>query len=758
MNLGGNSMGFAKECRLAKASIAAVASLSFPALAIAGDPPAWMRLGPEGGVIFSIEATIQSPQRLVARGGRQLYKSFDGGKTWQPMPQSRALGALSGHQTVVLPSNEIDTIYALSADARLMRSEDFGANWSQVFAPNDGLPTGVRVELGALSVDPDDNDRVSLQVRTFVASQTYPFTSFTWSTVDRGVNWTIDNFHDCRGYRETVAEEFAATTPRTRITWIAGSTDCLFPVRSPGLYVERGEDFGFYVPLSPAAIVDLQVVGKYAFANAAEGVYRLDLLSGDVRNISGAARAFAARSATEIYIATNSAVRRTQDAGVTWTTLPFTAPGFGTLAHPRVLRTVSTEDVVLAAARGVVESGNAGNTWKASTGITEMKMRALDIDATTGTLWALHTDPMPLFFTTGPGSFRSVDGGQAWTQSNLHTISHVLRDIEVDPTTLSRPGGARVYAAGAGCRDTFGCSPMTSGIPSNGGLYVSDDGGTTFVASNAGLPLNGGTPFVHIVRDITLDPNSASGGLLRRGLFSASRNGWMPGRTNDAGASWQTATGGFDQFSSVIVPYPSQSAFDLNRPGRAYTVAFHGLFDQPGNVTSGVLRSDDSGATWAHSAAGLPTETRIKGVTQSAYGITTDASTADRLWVTTRSEEGVTGLYRSDDGAENWYACGRIEGARFLDKIAQDPDRASRIVVSDRGDETSPNIFHDGAVWVSDNRCLTWQRLGPRLDAGAFGLEIAGHKVYAGTDFGVMVIEMPDEVDGVIFLSDFEQR
>ncbi|MEO6066071.1 MAG: sialidase family protein [Lysobacterales bacterium] len=248
-------------------------------------------------------------------------------------------------------------------------------------------------------------------------------------------------------------------------------------------------------------------------------------------------------------------------------------------------------------------------------------------------------------------------------------------------------------------------------------------------------------------------------------LVAAFRPNFMVTRSQDAGQSWQSTVG--LPWWTVMDLVPEQTVFDANRPGRVYTATSTNVVDLGNPATgepqaSGVFRSDDGGATWLPASQGLPPHAVETGGFESIYSVAVDRSTADRVWATARSESGESRVYRSDDGAANWYPCGRAAGASFLDQIAQDPDRPSRIVVADRGISTlagtrfDAGVSRSGGVWISDNRCLTWQRLGAPLAAGVMGVTIANGKAYAATDEGTQIVTIPAEQDGVIFLSNFE--
>jgi photosystem II stability/assembly factor-like uncharacterized protein len=112
-----------------------------------------------------------------ANGG--VFKSTDGGQTWQPLTKGLPQGIIQANVTISASNpNRLYSSVATKGTVGIYRSDDGGLSWSQ--ATTDSRPAG-RIGGGDLSVprvDPKNPDVV------YVAS------TVTWKSTDGGKTWT----------------------------------------------------------------------------------------------------------------------------------------------------------------------------------------------------------------------------------------------------------------------------------------------------------------------------------------------------------------------------------------------------------------------------------------------------------------------------------------------------------------------------------------------------------------------------------------
>ncbi|NNC83935.1 MAG: T9SS type A sorting domain-containing protein [Flavobacteriales bacterium] len=232
------------------------------------------------------------------------------------------------------------------------------------------------------------------------------------------------------------------------------------------------------------------------------------------------------------------------------------------------------------------------------------------------------------------GVFRTTDRGESWTPVFDTAGRPSIGDVTIAPSDPDRVYVGTGEANGSG----------TSGAFFGDGVWRSDDGGDTW--QEAGLPDS-----QHIGRLVVhpTDPDkvfAATTGLLygtspTRGLY----------RTADGGANWEQVLFVTDSTACIdVVMDPVNtdiiyaSTWERRRRpwGRVY-----------GGVTSRVYRSADGGDTWQQLTNGLPeddTQTGRIGLAISA----TDPNVVYASYTTNAITNVYAGLYRSNDGGENW--------------------------------------------------------------------------------------------------------
>ncbi len=251
-------------------------------------------------------------------------------------------------------------------------------------------------------------------------------------------------------------------------------------------------------------------------------------------------------------------------------------------------------------------------------------------------IWSLEAgaDRNDLWCGVEPASlFRSRDGGDSW---------------EMVPGISNRPH-ARKWSPGAGglCLHTIlrDGNRVHLGI-SAGGHYLSEDGGSTFTASNRGI----GAGFVP-------DPFPEFGQCVHKivrhddapgRLYVQNHGGWAdrPGigvlRSDDHGHTWRSIAKGLPTdfgFPIVVHPHNPDSVYVLPLEAQTRTC--------PGGAPA-VWRSEDGGDSWRRIARGLPKKEGFFTVQRDAMDI--DDCKAPALYFGTTTGQ----LWMGRDGGEDW--------------------------------------------------------------------------------------------------------
>ena len=283
--------------------------------------------------------------------------------------------------------------------------------------------------------------------------------------------------------------------------------------------------------------------------------------------------------------------------------------------------------------------------------------RKLGLEGVVRWVLANPSDPNRVWAATErAGVWRTVDGGESWTEQNEGLVyKHTL--------SLARH-------------------------PATGELYVGTEPACIFRSTNGAdswteletlrrLPTRGdwtfpGPPFVAHVRGIGLsacDP---------RTIFGAVEEGWLV-RSTDGGESWINIKEGTEFDSHTVTVLPDDGKTVISASG-------HGLY-----------RSADGGETFARSDAGIVHPYLINVAVhpdRPRVLFTAGAEVPPPGW--RRPEGAGAGFYRSADGGESWT---RLTGGL--------PDRIGPAPRSIAVDPASPGTvfvgLNDGRIWASED-------------------------------------------------------
>jgi len=474
----------------------------------------------------------------------------------------------------------------------------------------------------------------------------------------------------------------------------------------------------------------------------------------EIRNIESVA--IDPRDTNVIYIGTWHLPWKTTDAGVSWKQTGYKAVGmiddsdiFGISVNPS-----NPNSVFINACSGIYRSASAGEKWAKVPGIPFSARR-------TYKLLVHPSNPKMIFAGTSEGLWRSKDDGKRWMLLTSKTL--VIRSIVVTP---DKPNRVMIATDDLGVRvsenlgDDF--SESNTGFihrhvlaimpdatergrllasvyhdGSGGSVFVSSDGGESWLSSSTGLAGRDVFSFYQMPDN----PNV---------IYAGTNTGVY--RSNDRGATW--AFTGVEQIKKVEKP-PAQSTrsrrisanWSPTPLGRYETIAaskrasiqksrkpaqkrpvkkekpkvetalapgFVQLTRQVDDITSfadaeghlgllaatmdGLYRTFDDSKGWQ--------KVVIDGYESGGpvFSISTHKDTPRKILAGTKQ-----GLYVSNDSGETWQHAERGPSDMSVKAIAQDPRDAQLIIVG-----TNQYIFR------STNGGRTWVRRGGGLPSGDF--------------------------------------
>jgi photosystem II stability/assembly factor-like uncharacterized protein len=318
-----------------------------------------------------------------------------------------------------------------------------------------------------------------------------------------------------------------------------------------------------------------------------------------------------------------------------------------------------------AASGGVWKSTNAGTTYKpVFDKTTAQSIGAIAIDpqnsktiwAGTGESWARNS------VSIGDGIYKSVDGGDNWTNMGLPNSERISKII------VSPKDSNTVYA----------CVPGKLWSDSDDrGLYKTTDGGKTWNKILKGANLSTGCSMISMSSQ---DPN-----VLFAGMWDFRRKGWTfrsggdsptaPSASglfvsSDGGATWKD----LDEKSAPGLPVKPWGRIAVTAAPSKPSVVYAMIE----STRSALFRSDDGGKTWKE---GDRSQLMVWRPFYFA-NLIVDPKNENRLF------KPDLGLILSDDGGKSFSGAGSAHGD-FHD-LWIDPDNTDHIIAGD-----------DGGVWYS---------------------------------------------------------
>jgi photosystem II stability/assembly factor-like uncharacterized protein len=447
-----------------------------------------------------------------------------------------------------------------------------------------------------------------------------------------------------------------------------------------------------------------------------------------------------------VYIGTQNSVRRSTDAGISWTLLNLgIGPNdqvFDVALDPSNSSTIwaGIADAGGSQTVNVMRSTDSGATWSDRTPplSAPMSCRAIAVDPDdSSTVIAVFGGDFG-----GGQVWTTTDGGDSWSDRSAGLPDNPMQAVVYDGTRLLVGGG-----------QLFGSE--------NVGLYGSTDLGATWA------PLHDGTWPVLVVDAIAVDPNNA------QNILVATDGGGV-NRTTDGGGSWQIGIGGSADLAGRSLRFRPASSIELLL-GTASLAVFHSTdggdhFVQSSNGISelnlfsiaaspiasnelavafqgqnngGVLSSSNSGATWNRESAPPTRYSEVRFAPDGKlYAISTGPSTVAQ-----------EGLYRREDDG-SWTPLGPDQGPLYesdLNTMRFSRNDSNLILLG--GSDFGVAGF-EATIWRSTDAGHTWTKV---YEVGDFHRVTDIEIIEDGTDENMVAVwdsESGDNIGGALRSTD----
>jgi photosystem II stability/assembly factor-like uncharacterized protein len=595
----------------------------------AADLPAdWSLLGPPGGDVFGVAASPVDPDLVLAGTapggslGGGLYRSTDGGETWAKVP------AMAGGSVLDIAFAPDGRAYVGSADG-VWTSPDAGEAWT-----NLDLGIGVNQFVFEVTIDPSAPETLWVGIGDAAGTLAINLMRST----DGGATWTN------------------RTPPLPGP--MSGQAVAVDPTDSDTVVALFGGAFG-------GGAVWVTTDGGDSWTNRSAGLpgnpLQAVVYDGDRLLVGGG----------QLFGSQHVGLYQSHDLGVTWT--PLHDASWPILVVDAIAVDPADPDTILVATdgSGVHRTTDAGDTWELSVGDTgALSGRALRFRPGSSSELFLGTSSLAVF--------RSRDGGDSFTSSadgisELGLTSIAANPRDRDELAVSFEGqnnGGVMSSTDGGTTWTVEAAPPTrySAVQfapdgtlhalSSGPSSVAPEGLYRRGADGEWAPLgpDQGTLFESDLLSITFSEEDPDLIMLGGSDFGVAGNEATIWRTDDGGGAWDKVyeVGAVDAVADLEILADGTDQ-------RMVAV----WFDSSGENVGGALRSVDGGRSWSPSSAGLPAGF-LRNIRLCA-----SPSDAEVLYLSGWLTFGSGGVFRTDDGGENWHATGWT-GPQIND-IACDP-------------------------------------------------------------------------------------
>jgi photosystem II stability/assembly factor-like uncharacterized protein len=568
-------------------------------------------------------------------GGQGVFKSSDGGSTWQPR------GAISGVLTIAIDPASPSTVYA-GTPRGVRKSQDGGENWTTA-----GLAGKI---VSVLAVDPVTSSTV------YAASS-----DKTYKTIDGGVTWTPLDLQSSSGFGPWI-NVIAVDPINPSSVYAAGTGSPLYKSTDGGaswsvvnaghffswLRIAESNPYVLYAIRSETG-VSRSIDGGATWAPIGIGIPIMTI----VTDPSNASTLYAALAGPNL---TAQAIYKSTDGGDSWfpvnTTIPVVSALVVNPGDSSVVYAISYQGVLF-------RSGDAGRTWSdGGVGIRVLDLKVLSTDpANPGTIYA----------GGGAGLFKSLDRGANWNPVAAFQVGMgtPLPGLPLPVTPLPSAGPATVasfFVSPADPATLYAGTHRADGcFFSDQNYYKSTDGGATW--SNSISPQSSGC-----MSDGSLIMDPGDPNTLYLPLGDVFDGYWLT-KSSDAGATWGYAHLAEPVYSLIFDPRNSANLYAATYAGVLRSKDGAATWSAPAlaeaNVTllaidprhpdvlyaastRGLFKSVDGGDTWSPAGDGLADA--LAGSSPTALLI--NPAQTDVLYLATSGY----GVFKSPDGGRTWTA------------------------------------------------------------------------------------------------------
>jgi uncharacterized protein (TIGR03437 family) len=553
-------------------------------------------------IVLALAIDAAGPKTVYAGASGNLFKTSDGGATWQNIPAITGAiisVAADPHRSGVVYAG----VFSNLANGSIRKSIDGGVTWTTVF------PTTAAIY--SITIDPENSD--------ILYAPTVGHGAF--KSTDGGQHWT------------------AMTTLTPQAIW----TLALDPANSQVVYAGTDQDgiwksndagntwqqagapgpfpvYSLAVDTTTAHIVYAGTNGGGVLTSADGGA---SWKSTGLAN--GMVLSLALDSSGALYAGTNSAgAQVSHDHGASWTVLNSGVDrvnkfGYGLWIDPRNNQkiVVGDEDMY-----GLIWSQDGGATWSAAgSGFTGRGSRGVAFDP---------TDSRRVYAgaLSGAGFLKSTDGGLTWSPRHFGSSAVYVIAVAVDP---SSPNVLYVGTQNEGLFKStdYGDTWASVGTGLSGAItYLTVDpteGGRLFASTATAFYLSedGGVTWTNVLNSpawtVTIDPGDPS-----RVYATARTQGVF--RSSDGGHTWQGVNSGLTSLTM------GRSAPVIIDPTNRQTLYV-------GSEVGGVFKSLDGGDNWFAVNSGLSD--------LSVLGLAMDPAKPSILYAC-----GPSGVFKTLTGAE----------------------------------------------------------------------------------------------------------